>query len=199
MYYGFVAVYAMCACAMVVATMFEKDFGDGPGQVSESTYRGMLILTCFFYSTSWLALELSIYTYLTTFLVYNADIGFSTKVFCEACGYMISYGLVDVLSPRWMVVVLFIAHFPAAITYLLWFRAPATPAPVLLNEEVAVKEVKGHAAELAVAEADAGKGGAAHPLQAAEMRAISSSQWDLVKGVAVEEEVRQGTVEKTEV
>ena len=204
MYYGFFAVYAMCACAMVVATMFEKEFGDGPDQVSLNTYKGMLILTCFFYSTSWLALELSIYTYLTTFLVYNADIGFSTKVFCEASGYMISYGLVDVLSPKSMVIVLFCAHFPAAITYLAFFKAPDTPAPVLLNEVEAVvgkpSSSSSDSATQGQAQVEAVKASDVQPLQASVLRAISSSQWDLVKGAAEQEqeEARQQSAEKPE-
>ena len=166
MYYAFFAVFAMCGCAMGCAYLYERDLGYGPGEVHPAYYRGLLIVTSFFYSTSWLALELSIYTYLTTFMVYNADIGFSTKVFCEACGYMISYGLVDVLGPRDMVIVLFCCHLPAAISYLVFFRAPDTAAPVLKDD------VKG--TELAALPVgDVGKDGLKH----------TSSQFDLVKGV----------------
>lgn len=162
---------------MGTAYLFERNIGDGPGDVSPAAYRGILIATCFFYSTSWLALEISIYTYLTTFMVYNADIGFSTKVFCEACGYMISYGLVDVLGPRDMVIVLFCCHFPAAVAYLLWFKAPDTPAPVLLYKTE-------DAVELQVGET--GKDGLKH----------TSSQFELVKGA---EEQKEQEVQKEEV
>ena len=139
MYYGFFAVFAMCGCAMGTTYLSERELGTGEGQLHPSYYRGILVATAFFYSTSWLALELSIYTYLTTFMVYHADIGFSTKVFCEACGYMVSYGLVDVLSPRSMVIVLFCCHVPACVSYLVWFKAPDTPAPVIAEVEAAGK------------------------------------------------------------
>ena len=181
MYYGFFAVYAMCAMAMGTAYLFDRELGDGPGQLSIGYYRAMLIVTLFFYGTSWLALEISIYTYLTTFMVYNADIGFSTKVFCEAMGYMISYGLSEVLGPRDMVIVLFVAHLPAAVTYLVWFKAPDTPAPVLLNPSAAtaggVTDVQ--LEKVVVGEVD--RDGVKH----------TSSTYDLNKAVVQEEEKEQ--------
>ena len=172
MYYAFFAVYAMCGCALGTSYLFERDLGDGPGQLHPGYYKAILIATCFFYSTSWIALELSIYTYLTTFMVYNSDIGFSTKVFCEACGYMLSYGLVDVLSPRSMVIMLFVAHAPAALSYLLFFHAPPTPAPVLMAGKPVAEQAQ--ALEVGVL----GRDGVKH----------SSSQFDLVKGLEEEKE-----------
>ena len=181
MYYGFFAVYAMCGMAMGTAYLFERELGDGPGQLHIGYYRAALIVTLFFYSTSWLALEISIYTYLTTFMVYNADIGFSTKVFCEAMGYMISYGLSEVLGPRDMVIVLFVAHFPAAVTYLLWFKAPDTPAPVLLNAAATAGSGATEAELEKVVVGELDRDGVKH----------TSSTYDLNKAVAPDEEQKE--------
>ena len=91
---------------------------------------------------------------------------------------MISYGLSEVLGPRDMVIVLFIAHLPAAVTYLIWFKAPDTPAPVLLNAETGTTELQ-QLEKVVVGEVD--RDGVKH----------TSSTYDLNKAVAQEEEQKE--------
>lgn len=142
MYYSIVAHYCMCACALGAAELMKQPLGNGEGELKPEYYYAILIVTCFFYNTSLLALEITIYTYLTTFIVYNADIAFATKVFCEAAGYMVSYGLVNVLGEQHMIIVMLCVHIPGSIVYVIWFRAPETPAAQLLTKILETPDVQ---------------------------------------------------------
>jgi hypothetical protein len=63
-----------------------------------------------------------------------ADIAFSSKIGCEAAGYLLTFGLVNVLNPKWMIVVLFTLSVPAMIMYLAFWHAPERPVATLFGE-----------------------------------------------------------------
>lgn len=134
MYVYVVAYYCLCGLALAAWYMAERGIGHGPGQMRPSHFKAVLSFTGAFYNIQLLALEVSILTYLSTFLTYNADVAFSSKIGCEAGGYLLVFGLVNVLNPKWMIVLLFCAGPPAHIVYLLWWHAPARPVATIMGE-----------------------------------------------------------------
>jgi hypothetical protein len=125
----------MCALALGATYLQEQPLGNGPGELSPGLYYGMLVATAFCYNTQLLALEISIYTYIATFLTYNADVGFSAKIASEAAGFMLVFGLVNVLSTREMTYVLLGFSVPAFLLYFILFKPPPTPAALVDHVE----------------------------------------------------------------
>jgi len=134
MYVYVVAYYLLCAAALGAYYMSLNGVGDLPGQTKPVYFYLILTLVGALYNIQLLALEVSILTYLSTFLTYNADIAFSSKIGCEAAGYLLVFGLVNVLNPKWMVVVLFSMSVPAMIVYLAFWHAPERPVATLFEE-----------------------------------------------------------------
>lgn len=135
MYIYVVSYYILCGLALASHYLGERGIGDLPGQTKASHYKAILSFTGAFYNIQLLALEVSVLTYLSTFLTYNADFAFSSKIGCEAAGYLLVFGLVNVLSPKWMIVLLFCAGPPCHFVYLKWWHAPERPIAHLLGEE----------------------------------------------------------------
>lgn len=133
MYVYIGAYYCLCGLALAAYYMGERGVGHAPGQTRPSHYKAVLSFAGAFYNIQLLALEVSILTYLSTFLTYNADVAFSSKIGCEAGGYLLVFGLVNVLDPKWMIVLLFCCGPPAHIVYLLWWHAPDRPVADILE------------------------------------------------------------------
>lgn len=133
MYVYVVAYYCLCGLALASHYLGERGIGHGPGQTSPAHFKVVLSFTGAFYNIQLLALEVSILTYLSTFLTYNADVAFSSKIACEAGGYLLVFGLVNVLSPKWMIVLLFCVGPPAHAVYLLGWHAPERPVAELVG------------------------------------------------------------------
>ncbi|KAL1411269.1 hypothetical protein Q8F55_002220 [Vanrija albida] len=134
MYVYVVAYYILCGLALAAHYLGERGIGHGPGQTSPAAFKAVLSFTGAFYNIQLLALEVSILTYLSTFLTYNADVAFSSKIACEAGGYLLVFGLVNVLSPKWMIVLLFCVGPPAHAVYLLGWHAPERPVAEIVGE-----------------------------------------------------------------
>jgi hypothetical protein len=134
MYVYVVAYYCLCGLALAAWYLGERGIGHGPGQTRPSHFKAVLAFTGAFYNIQLLALEVSIITYLSTFLTYNADVAFSSKIGCEAAGYLLVFGLVNVLNPKWMIVVLFCVGPPCHIIYLMWWHAPERPVATIMGE-----------------------------------------------------------------
>ncbi|BEJ17749.1 hypothetical protein CspHIS471_0700170 [Cutaneotrichosporon sp. HIS471] len=134
MYVYVVAYYFLCGLALAAWYMAERGIGHGPGQTRPSHFKAVLSFAGAFYNIQLLALEVSILTYLSTFLTYNADVAFSSKIGCEAGGYLLVFGLVNVLNPKWMIVLLFCVGPPAHIVYLLWWQAPVRPVATIMGQ-----------------------------------------------------------------
>lgn len=137
MYVYVVSYYCLCGLALGAYYMSvnPNGLGSGPGQVRPSHFKAVLSFAGAFYNIQLLALEVSILTYLSTFLTYNADVAFSSKIGCEAGGYLLVFGLVNVLSPKWMIVLLFCVGPPAHFVYLMWWHAPARPVATIMGED----------------------------------------------------------------
>lgn len=134
MYVYVVAFYCMCALALGTYYLGEKGIGFEPGMTKPSHYKVALSFTGAFYNIQLLALEVSVLTYLSTFLTYSADVAFSSKIGCEAAGYLLVFGLVNVLSPKWMIVVLFCVGPPCHLVFLFGWWAPERPVAMVTKE-----------------------------------------------------------------
>ncbi|KAI8817486.1 uncharacterized protein EV422DRAFT_226686 [Fimicolochytrium jonesii] len=135
MYIYVVSYYGLCACALGAYYMSVNGVGDEPGQTSPTKFKAMLAFTGGLYNVQLLALEVSILTYLSTFLTYNADVAFSSKIGCEAAGYLLTFGLVNVVNPKWMIIILTIVSIPAMIIFLVFWHAPERPVATIFGED----------------------------------------------------------------
>lgn len=81
-----VAYVGLCATALAAWYLTTMGIGNGPGQVSQSVFLGVISLVGACYGIQLLAVEVSMLTYLSTFFTYSADVAFSTKIACEAAG-----------------------------------------------------------------------------------------------------------------
>jgi hypothetical protein len=72
MYIYVVAYYGLCGAAMGAYYMSLPGVGNAPGQTSPAAFYGILTLCGAMYNIQLLALEVSILTYISTFLTYNA-------------------------------------------------------------------------------------------------------------------------------
>lgn len=134
MYVYVISFQILMALALSSYYLSLRGVGYEPGNISPGYYYAILSFTGGFYNIQLLALEVSILTYLSTFLTYNADIAFSSKIGCEAAGYLLVFGLVNVVNPRNMIIIIWAMSVPAMIVYLLYFHAPQRPVATLVNE-----------------------------------------------------------------
>lgn len=137
MYIYIGSYYCLCGLALASYYLGERGIGDLPGQTKRAHFQTILAFTGAFYNIQLLALEVSCLTYLSTFLTYNADFAFSSKIGCEAAGYLLVFGLVNVLNPKWMIVVLFCVGPPCHLVYLFFWHAPERPVATIVGEQEA--------------------------------------------------------------
>jgi hypothetical protein len=148
MYIHVVSYYILCGLALSAYYLGERGIGDLPGQTKASHYKVLLSFCGAFYNIQLLSLEVSVITYLSTFLTYNSDVAFSSKIGCEAGGYLLVFGLVNVLSPKWMIVLLFCMGPPAHFIYLWGWHAPERPVATIVGDKASISESDGGAEEL---------------------------------------------------